>query len=141
MVLARKRFWFIIIVAGALLFWKFGYQRALFYFFNVSGTVSISSSAKLPKRSNTMLIIVARNENGIPVAVNKIINPVLPFNFKITRYNLIYPDLMTKNVFLDFYFNKHGQIGLKEKDDLIATTGKFIPMYTRDLKISLQNVN
>lgn len=138
-VLLRKRFWFIIIVALSVFLWKYGRPIILYAFFNISGTVSIEKNSKISKKSNTMLIIVAKNENGIPIAETKIYNPKFPQPYRITSENIFYKDLTTKNYTLDFYFNKHGQIGSHENDDMFAVVKDTVPFFAKDIDVKLSN--
>lgn len=136
-VLLRKRFWFIIIVALSIFLWKYGRPIILYACFNISGTVSIEKNSKIGKKSNTMLIIVAKNENGIPIAETKIYNPKFPQPYKITSENIFYKELTTKNYTLDFYFNLHGQIGKQEHGDLFAVIKDTVPFFAKGVDVKL----
>ncbi len=136
-VLLRKRFWFIIFVALAVFLWKYGRPIILYTCFNISGTVTIEKNSKISKKANTMLIIVARNENGIPIAENKIYNPKFPQPYRISTENIFYEDLTTKNYTLDFFFNQHGQIGTHEHDDLFAVVKDTVPFFAKGIDVKL----
>ena len=59
----------------------------------VSGTVVVAPSllARL-QHPNTVLLVVARDPGGIPVALREIINPRFPCPFRIEAEDLILPD-------------------------------------------------
>lgn len=116
----RKRYVWAILLAVAVFFtWRYGYQAALKYFFSVSGSVSVQPGLlEGQPGANSMLFVVVKNEGGVPVAVQKIINPVFPAEFRLTSSNLIMPDLLTGRVYLDAMLNTHGQLGVFKRGDL-----------------------
>jgi len=115
----KRWFWLAFLAAAVFLGWRFGYQAALRYFFRVSGTVSVAQEL-LPglPGANSMLFVVARNDRGVPVAVQKIINPVFPARFELAAAGLIMPDLLTRRVYLEALLNTHGQLGVFRRGDL-----------------------
>lgn len=136
--MGRKIFWALAIAAGALLFWRFGYQASLRYFFKVSGTVKMRASDVPPLPVNTMLFVVAKNESGVPVAVKKIINPVFPLNFEMTPSNLIMPDLLTRRVYLEAFLNMHGRLGVFGKNDFKGEYGAPVAVRSKGIGIQLE---
>ena len=136
----RKRYFLILLVAvGILIFWQFGYQYALRCFFRISGTVSLSPAAIPPLPSNTMLLLVAKNKTGVPVAIKKIINPIFPTKFEITSSNLIMPDILTRHIFIEAYFNAHGQIKNLSRNDLYGDKKMPLNIRTKGVKLQLEN--
>lgn len=133
--MGRKRFWLLAAALAALLFWRFGYQASLRYFFRVSGTVALRPGAVPPLPANTMLFVVASNESGVPVAVKKVINPVFPMRFEISKSNLIMPDLLTRRVTVEAFLNRHGRLGIVEKGDLKGGSGA--PVAVRAKKVDI----
>jgi len=140
-VLLRKRFWFIILLAFAFFMWKFGRPVILFMGFNISGTVSIEKNSKLSKKTNTILHIVAKNENGIPIAGKKIYNPKFPQPYTLNFENIFYKDLITKNYTLDFYFNDHGEIGSSGHGDMFAVRKDTVPFWGKGINVTLRTKN
>lgn len=118
----RKRYiWTILLAAAVFWGWRYGYQAALRYFFRVSGTVAITTElAQAMPGANSMLFVVARNEGGVPVAVQKIINPVFPAKFDLRPSSLIMPDLLTRDLYLEALLNTHGQLGSPRRGDMRA---------------------
>lgn len=116
----KKRFiWPLLLAAAAILAWRFGYQAALKYFFMVSGTVTVEESLlKDIPGSNGMLFVIAKNDGGVPIAVNKIINPVFPAEFQLTPSSLIMPDLLTRRIYLEALLNTHGKLGEMRRGDM-----------------------
>lgn len=106
----------------------FAYPYALRAFFVLKGTVQITSDlAERAAKPNTMLFLVARNEDGVPVAVKKIINPVFPLDFQMTPSDLIMPDVLTKKVYLEASLNSHGELGRLKSGDLSGSIKR--PMF------------
>lgn len=138
-VLLRKRFWFIIILSLSVFLWKYGRPVILYTCFNISGTVSIEKTGRINrKRDNMLLIIVAKNENGIPIAETKIYNPKFPQPYRITSENIFYKSLTTKNYTLDFFYNKHGQISEHQHDDMFAVVKDTVPFFAKGIDVKLR---
>lgn len=119
-----KKFFWLLAAAGALFFWRYGYQASLRYLFKVSGTVSLSPTAVPPLPANTMLFVVARNDGGVPVAVKKVINPRFPYQYEITPSSLIMPDLLTRRLSVEAHLNTHGSLGVPGRGDLKGEHGQ-----------------
>ena len=134
----KKAIWLLIVSACALVLWRFAYPASLRYFFKVAGTVTISKALNesyLP--ANSMLFVVAKNDSGVPVAVKKIINPVFPLKFEITAANLIMPDLLTRQVYIEAYLNNHGELEVFKKGDLKGDCGGLVEVFRKDLTLEL----
>jgi len=86
-----------------------------------------------------MLFVVARNDSGVPIAVNKIINPVFPADFGLTSSNLIMPDLLTRRIYLEAHYNIHGQLGAARRGDLKGTRQDRIDFISKDIEIKLDS--
>lgn len=120
--MAKRFFWLLLLAGAGFLGWRFGYPAAIRHFFRAAGTVTLA--AGLPAGSvpaNSMLFVVARNTDGVPVAVKKAINPVFPLNFEMTSSDLIMPDLLTRTIYFEAVLNTHGQILTFRKGDLWGT--------------------
>ncbi len=112
--------------------WYFFYPFALRTLFLVQGTAQITSDlAERAAKPNTMLFLVARNEDGVPVAVQKIINPVFPLDFRLTPSDLIMPDILTKKIYLEAFLNSHGQLGALKSGDLTGSVKKPVFVFTK----------
>ncbi len=112
--------------------WYFIYPFALRALFLLQGTAQITSDlAERAAKPNTMLFLVAKNEDGMTVAVQKIINPVFPLDFQMTPSNLIMPDILTKKVYLEAFLNNHGQLGVLKNGDLTGSVKKPIFIFTK----------
>jgi hypothetical protein len=116
----------------------FIYPFALRAVFLVQGTAQITSDlAERAARPNTMLFLVARNEDGVPVAVKKVINPVFPLDFQMTPADLIMPDILTKTVYLEAFLNNHGQLGVLKSGDLTGLVKKPVFIFTKHHVITI----
>ncbi|OGR80218.1 MAG: hypothetical protein A2X32_06135 [Elusimicrobia bacterium GWC2_64_44] len=137
----RKRwYWLAFLAAAVFLAWRFGYQAALRYFFRVSGTVSVAQEL-LPAvpGANSMLFVVARNDRGVPVAVQKIINPVFPAGFELAAPGLIMPDLLTRRVYLEALLNTHGQLGVFRRGDLKGELSGRVDFISKGVELRLDS--
>lgn len=95
------------------------YPFALRAVFSVSGTAEITPGfADRARKPNTMLFLVAKNDGGVPVAVHKLINPVFPQRFQISPADLVLPDVLTKNLYLEAFLNNHGELGVFRSGDM-----------------------
>ncbi len=113
-----KKIFLLLFVAGISLSAYFIYPFALRAVFLVRGTAEITSElAERAAKPNTMLFLVVKNEDGVPVAVKKIINPVFPLDFQMTPSNLIMPDILTKKIYLEAFINSHGELGTFKTGD------------------------
>ena len=115
-----KRILFLLFLTGFILVSAYIlYPFILKSVFSVSGTADITPElADRARKPNTMLFLVAKNEGGVPVAVKKIINPVFPQNFQMSPGDLILPDVLTKNLYLEAFLNNHGELGIFRNGDL-----------------------
>jgi len=108
------------------------YPFALRAVFLVKGTAQITSDlAERATKPNTMLFLVARNEDGVPVAVKKIINPVFPLDFQMTQSDLIMPDVLTEKIYLDAVVNTHGGLGVLKSGDLTGSIRRSIFIFAK----------
>ena len=132
-----KRTLFLLFFTGFLMLSAYiVYPFALRSVFLVKGTVEITSEmAARAAKPNTMLFLVARNENGVPVAIKKIINPVFPLNFQITPSNLIMPDILTKKIYLEAFVNSHGKLGVFTGDDITGSVKNPIFVFKKNAYI------
>lgn len=134
----KRLFWLATLVLAGFLAWHFGYPAATRYFFRASGTVCVPPELvqSLPG-PNSMLFVVARNENGIPVAVKKIINPVFPEDFNLNSSNLIMPDLLTGKLYFEAHLNTHGQLGSPRSGDFKGELSAGAGIISKGLVINL----
>jgi hypothetical protein len=97
----------ILVLAGYLLYPSL--QRQIF---NISGTITMPEELKNKyTKPNFMLFIVVKNENDMPIAINKIINPTFPLNYTINAENLVMPDLLCNKLRVEAHLNIHGKLG------------------------------
>lgn len=136
--MGKKLLWLTLIAGAGALYWRFGYQATLRYFFRVSGTVSVARELlpALPG-ANSMLFVVARNEKGVPVAMHKIINPAFPAAFELNTSSLIMPDLLTRGVYLETQLNTHGQLGVFRRGDLKGELSASVNFRSRGAALTL----
>ncbi len=136
--MVKRFFWLAILALAGFLAWHFGYPAALKYFFRLSGTVNMSESL-LPALPgpNSMLFVVAVNEDNVPVAYKKIINPVFPTPFEMTSSNLIMPDLLTGKIYLEARLNTHGELAVVRRGDLKGSFRERVNIRQKDLEITL----
>ena len=139
--MGRKLLWLALLAAAGALYWRFGYERTLRYFFRVSGTVTVAEEL-LPALPgpNSMLFVVARNEKGVPVAVQKIINPVFPADFEMGHLSLLMPDLLTRGLYLEAQLNTHGQLGAFRRGDLRGELSSRVNFRSRGAEVRLDRL-
>ena len=128
----KKPIFLLFLLSLPVVSWYFVYPFALRALFLVQGTAQITSDlAERAARPNTMLFLVAKNEDGVPVAVQKIINPVFPLDFQLTPSDLIMPDILTNKVYLEAFLNNHGQLGALKSGDLTGSLKKPVFVFTK----------
>lgn len=134
----KRWLWLALLCAAAFLGWRYGYQAALRSFFRVSGEVAIAPElvAQMPG-ANSMLFVVARNDGGVPVAVQKIINPVFPAQFQLTPSSLIMPDVLTRRVYLEAALNTHGRLGEPRRGDLKGELSSRVGFVSKGVQLRL----
>lgn len=88
--------------------------------FRLSGSITVAPQMrKTVHRPNTLLLIVATNEAGIPVAVKRIINPKLPIRYSMRDDDLVLPGPAWKGPLrVIVYVNRHGKVGVSVRGDL-----------------------
>lgn len=112
------------------------YPFALKSAFSVSGTAGITPElADRAKKANTMLFLVAKNDGGVPVAVKKIINPVFPQRFQMSPSDLVLPDVLTKELYLEAFLNSHGELGVFRSGDLKGLAKEPFFIYSKKVRI------
>ena len=137
-VMLKRLLWILLLAAAGLALWRFGYPAYLRYFFKIRGTITLGGAAEQALPANSMLFVIAKNESRVPVAVKKIINPVFPLNFEITRANLIMPDLVTRRVYLEAFVNTHGLLGVFRKGDLKGECADPVTAARKDIALRLE---
>ncbi|MDD5627962.1 MAG: hypothetical protein PHU21_02780 [Elusimicrobia bacterium] len=88
--------------------------------FRLSGSVTIASALqrKAP-RDNAVMFIIARNRGGVPVAVQRIVNPQFPVKFTFRSEDLIMPEVRPDTPLdIEVEMNAHGRLGQPQKGDL-----------------------
>ncbi len=126
------------LAAAGFFAWRFGYPAAVRHFFRATGTVSLAPGQASVIAPNSMLFVVARNRDGVPVAVKKTINPVFPLNFEMSAADLIMPDLLTQTLYFEALLNTHGQILDAKKGDLCGEQSSGVRSISRGIKIELR---
>lgn len=83
---------------------------------------SITAPPRLQKRAekpNSVLLIVATNSAGVPVAVKRIINPRFPLHYSMNENDLLLPGPVWQGpLTVTVHVNKHGRLGTQKKRDL-----------------------
>jgi hypothetical protein len=106
---------------------------------NLTGKIEISEDLSKQIKPNSMLYITLKNDKNIIFAVKEIINPIFPLNFKITRKNVLYPDISSFKIKLEAVINTHGEIGkIKTGDIYSSSIGANI--LSRNLEIKLDKI-
>ena len=88
--------------------------------FRLSGTVTIASAMqrKAP-RDNAVMFIIARNRGGVPVALQRIVNPQFPVKFTFRKEDLIMPEVPADAPLdIEVEMNTHGRLGQPQRGDL-----------------------
>gem|GEM_PF-1485807 len=151
----RKYFWLSalsLFFFVCFFFFRGGYGNIMVRLFSISGTVSVpgmdeglvkaeGSSARLKKgvaNTNRVLILSAQNEQGMIIAVKKIINPKFPYKFNINRENLIMPDLVTRRVSLSAHLSSHGQMGRVDSKDYVTGPLPLMLLWRKDISLTLR---
>lgn len=112
------------------------YPFTLRLIFLVGGTAEITAEfAERAAKPNTMFFLVARNEDGVPVAVKRIINPVFPLDFQMTPSNLIMPDILTKKIYLEAFINSHGELGVFKNGDIKGSINSPLYIFSKNNRI------
>jgi len=98
--------------------------------FRLSGTVDVSPAlrGRVP-RQNAMLFIVAKNEGGVPVAVERIVNPDFPAPFEMGPADLLVPAVRNREALtVHATLNTHGHMDAPRPGDLIGeAAGTVLP--------------
>lgn len=112
------------------------YPFALKSAFSISGTAEIAPGlAERARKANTMLFLVAKNDCGVQVAVKKIINPVFPQRFQLTPSDLILPDVLTRDLYLEAFLNSHGELGVFRSGDMKGSANEPFFIYSKKAHI------
>ena len=134
-----KKLILLLLLFSALAFSAFkAWPHILRHSMFLSGEISLSPDfAKSARKPNLMLFIVALNNKGVPVAVKKIIDPSFPVSFSISKKELLLPELLTGEFYIEAILNPHGQLGVFRKGDMkSARSGPFL-FIEKDIKIVL----
>ena len=90
----------------------------------INGDIEIIEELKKDIKPGTMLYIILQNEKNTTFAISEIINPVFPIRFKITRKNVLYPDISTLRIKAYATLNRHGEVGNIKSGDMFSQTSK-----------------
>ncbi|MGC8727799.1 MAG: hypothetical protein ACP5SD_00890 [Elusimicrobiales bacterium] len=134
-----KRFFFVFLF---ILSAYFGYKnRYDIYAFsaNLTGKIEISEDLSKHIKPNSMLYITLKNDKNIIFAVKEIINPIFPLDFKITRKNVLYPDISSFKIKLEAVINTHGEIGKIKPGDIYSSSIE-ANIISRNLDIKLDKI-
>ncbi len=86
---------------------------------------SVTAAARLQKRvekPNMVMLIVATNEKGVPVAVRRVVNPRLPLEYAMGPEDLILPGPAWHGpLSVQVHVNRHGKLGETKRGDLRGT--------------------
>ena len=134
----KKLIWLGALAAALFAGGRLAYPFALKHFFRCTGTVNVAAPLlrSLPG-PNSMLFVVAVNDNGVPVAVQKILNPVFPAPFSLTAANLIMPDLLTGRLYLQAQLTTRGGLGEFLPGDMEGSRPECVPVRSAGVEITL----
>jgi hypothetical protein len=115
----KKIIFTVIILAACVIIFN---NRVFIYsnFIHINGEIDIKESFKKEIKPDTMLYIILENEKGTTFAIGEIINPVFPVKFRITRKNVLYPDISTFNIKVYATLNEHGEVGITRNGDMFS---------------------
>ncbi|NLH39657.1 MAG: hypothetical protein GX445_06310 [Elusimicrobia bacterium] len=105
----------------------------------IKGNIEINEELKKDIKPDTMLYIIIQNEKDTTFAISEIINPVFPVSFRITRKNVLYPDISTFKIKVYATLNKHGEVGNIKSGDMFSQTSKTYIISNR-LKLRIDEV-
>ncbi|MBI4677347.1 MAG: hypothetical protein HY748_07165 [Elusimicrobia bacterium] len=121
---------FAALVAVAYLIWSFRE-------FRVSGTITIASHLhrRVPQ-GQVVLFVIAKNKGGVPIAMQRIVNPQFPVSFHLRNADLIVPDSRVRDaMILQAQMNTHGQAGHPQPGDLEGSAKDLVLPGERDTHI------
>ncbi len=105
------KFFYTALIAGVFIFFIHLFRYDIYPFIiYIHGKIDIKNEFKSEIKPNAMLYITLHNNHGIIFAVKKVINPVFPVEFKITRKNVLYPQLVTPKCKIKAVLNYDGKI-------------------------------
>jgi len=108
--------------------------------FRLSGTVDLAPGLhdRAPK-TNAMLFVVAKNAGGVPVAVQRIVNPDFPAPFDMGPADLLVPAVRRREpLTVHAVLNTHGDIGAPRAGDFAGAAPGPIVSGARDVAIVLE---
>jgi hypothetical protein len=83
-----------------------------------------------------VLFVVASNAAGVPIAVNRIVNPQFPLAYQMRTENLVLPGPVWKGkLSVKAFINAHGKVGVVEPGDLVGTRPGHVYSGTRGVNI------
>lgn len=98
--------------------------------FRLTGSVDLAPSlrARAPKQ-NAMLFVVAENAGGVPVAMERIVNPDFPAPFEMGPAELLVPAVSSRApLTVRAMMNTRGDVGAPHPGDIVgAASGTFSP--------------
>lgn len=122
---------------GAYAASRYAYPRLLLKYFSISGEILLSKGAPRKIKPNWMLFVVAKNKGGIPVAMQKIINPGFPQKFHLSSSAILMPDLLSSRLRLEAYLSKDGIIGKRENAEIAGFIEDPVFINSRGVTITL----
>jgi hypothetical protein len=85
---------------------------------------SITAAPHLQKKveqPDAVLLIVAMNAGGVPVAVKRILHPKLPLEYQLAEEDLVLPGPIRGPFTLKVHVSTHGQAGISVHGDMMGT--------------------
>ncbi|HAH06226.1 MAG TPA: hypothetical protein DCM05_06815 [Elusimicrobia bacterium] len=70
------------------------------------------------EQSDFVLLIVAMNAGGVPVAVRRVLHPKLPLDYALTEEDLVLPGPVRGPLTVKVHASTHGQAGITTHGDL-----------------------
>jgi hypothetical protein len=91
--------------------------------FSLTGSITVAPRlSHRAEQPNTVLFVVASNAAGVPVAVQRIINPSFPLTYRMRNEDLVLPGPVWHGALtIRVFVNTHGQAGVTMKGDLTGS--------------------
>ena len=88
--------------------------------FHLSGSITVSPRLRRKaEQPNTVLFVVATNLAGVPIAVQRIINPPFPLSYHMKNEDLVLPGPVWHGPLqVRVFVNTHGKVGISLRGDL-----------------------
>ncbi|MCL2887875.1 MAG: hypothetical protein FWF35_00975 [Elusimicrobia bacterium] len=128
---------FSLLVLGALVFCAYTYyNKTVENKFSLSGTVTVPERLlTVAQAQNNTCSIIVKNEADVPIAIQRVINPVFPLQFKIGSKDLLVGEV-DGNVKLEVQINNHGNLGVLKTGDIFGSTAGTYALNSKDIVLN-----